>query len=167
MIAVGSSVPGSQPGVPGQGHRRKNRGRVLQVHGGHRGAVRRRPAEGHQGVEGVVGLRDRVGQDIAAAGRAPGRRQAVQSDENRRPATKVPQHTVARVPEQAVEPVDNTAGRHHNCKLAEILVGPRGLTQQYAQEVKLYANNVYDLGRHKYIVVRCNIKSNYKYYLQT
>lgn len=123
-VAAGSSVPGTQPGVLGQGHRRQNRGRVLQVHGGHRGAVRRRPAEGHQGAEGVVGLRDRVGQDIAAAGRAPRRRQAVQPDEDRRPATKVPEHTVARVPEQTVEPVEHTARRHYNCKLTEILVGP-------------------------------------------
>jgi len=124
-------------GAPSPGQRPQSSGRILQVHGGHRGAVRRRPAEGHQGAEGVVGLRDRIGQDIAAAGRAPGRRQAIQPDEDRRPATEVPQHTVARVPEQTVEPVDHTAGRHYNCKLAEILVGPRSLTQQYAQEVKL------------------------------
>lgn len=42
-----------------------------------------------------------------------------------------------RVPEQTIEPVDNTPRRHYNCKLTKVFVGPRSPTLQYAQKVNI------------------------------
>lgn len=128
-ILAGSSV------VRTYEHRRKSRDWVLQVHGGHRGDTRRWPAKGHEGAERIVELWDKIGEDIAISRRAPGRHQAVQPDENHRSTRKVPEHTMERVPEQIIEPVDNTLRRHYNCKLTEVFVGSRSPTLQYSQKV--------------------------------
>lgn len=157
-ILAGSSV------VRTYGHRRKNRGWVLQVHGGHRGDTRRWPTKGHEGAERVVELRDKIGQDIAISRRAPGRHQAVQPNENHRSSRKVPKHTLERVSEQIVEPVDNTLRRHNNCKLTEVLVGSWSPTLQYAQKVNILQRIRTISGRLfilyiAIIIERCNIKS--------
>lgn len=137
LTAAGPGVAGTQPGVPGEGLGRKDRGRVLPVHGGRRGAVRRRPAEGGQGAAGVAGLRDWPGQDLAAAGGAQGRGEAVQPDADRGPAAELPQHPVAGVPEHAPAPVVHPAGRHNHRQLAQVPDGAGGHPEHNAQKVRL------------------------------
>jgi len=70
-----------------------------------------------------------------------------------------------RVPEQIIEPVDNTLRRHYNCKLTEVFFGSRSPTLQYAQKVNILQRIRTTLGRLlvlyiiAIIVERYNIKS--------
>lgn len=132
-----------------QGHRRKNRVKILLVHGGHRSPTRRWPAQGRQGDGTVVGIRNTIGQNIDASGRAPRHHQAVQPNETRRFTTKLPDHTVERVHGQTVVPADRTARRHNNFKLAKILFTTRNPALHHAQKVKphMFAIKTDDLKR--------------------
>lgn len=98
-ISAGPTILGTWTGVPGPGQRQRFREQILQVHSGHRGAVWSWPAEGHRGDEGVIGLWDRVGQNVDDRGRYnTGIYEVIQPFENRWSATNVPECTMAGVP---------------------------------------------------------------------